>query len=167
MAPILPAPSTERASLAGLLPPGTRRRPILSLAPLIDVTFLLLVFFMLVTQFDRFGVIDVTVAKSAPVQLEDPAVAGGARDRVRLVIEEKERLLLDGAELTLAELVPALKSLRGGSPAAGAAPPLLLLEPEPKVRLQWLVEVFSELATQALYDVRLVHRQTSDHGLAP
>ncbi len=51
-------------------PPRPRSR--ISLTPLIDVVFILLLFFMLTTQFTRWRSLDVPLVQDAAAQVEDP-----------------------------------------------------------------------------------------------
>jgi biopolymer transport protein ExbD len=153
-----------------VLPAGRpRRRAMLSLAPLIDVTFLLLVFFMLVTQFDRLAAIDVSVAQSPPVQLSPDGAGDGERHgTVRLTVRADGVLELGPRQLAGTSALPEALELA----AAGAGrrekdkPPLLLVEPEGKVALQLLVGVLGALERQPWFDVRLVYRKPAG-GQAP
>lgn len=47
---------------------ATRRRSAISLTPLIDVVFILLLFFMLSSQFVRWQSLDIPLAQNSPVQ---------------------------------------------------------------------------------------------------
>lgn len=53
-----------------LLLDATRRRSSISLTPLIDVVFILLLFFMLSSQFVRWQSLDIPLAQNSPVQSE-------------------------------------------------------------------------------------------------
>lgn len=107
------------------LSPRARRRP-LSLTSLIDVIFLLLLFFMLSTTFARHGEIPL-----------EPAGAGGAADSPPVFLRlTAERLTLDTREVALADLAEALR-------AAGAT--RAVLAPQPDVTAQRLVDVLAVL----------------------
>ncbi len=70
----------------------TKRRKHLSMTSLIDVIFLLLLFFMLTSTFSKFGEIEFSTAS-----------AGGANQDIpiRFVKLEQDRLLVDGTVTTL------------------------------------------------------------------
>ncbi len=70
----------------------TKRRKRLSMTSLIDVIFLLLLFFMLTSTFSKFGEIEFSTAS-----------AGGANQDIpiRFVKLEQDRLLVDGTVTTL------------------------------------------------------------------
>ena len=82
-------PISARPQLANRLgQPQGRRRPLISLTPLIDVVFILLVFFMLASSFLDWRSIDL----NAPAQ----AAAGPAIEGALLVEIHPDRLLLSG-----------------------------------------------------------------------
>ncbi|MEM6481767.1 MAG: biopolymer transporter ExbD [Pseudomonadota bacterium] len=70
-----------------------KRRP-LSVTPLIDVIFLLLLFFMLTSTFSRFGEIELSQATGGPVSEAVPS------DRFFVQLGA-ERLVLNGDDITL------------------------------------------------------------------
>ena len=73
--------------------PQGRRRPLISLTPLIDVVFILLIFFMLASSFLDWRSIDL----NAPAQ----AAAGPALEGALLVEIHPDRLLLSGEAISL------------------------------------------------------------------
>ena len=73
--------------------PQGRRRPLISLTPLIDVVFILLVFFMLASSFLDWRSIDL----NAPAQ----TAAGPALEGALLVEIRPDRLLLSGEAVSL------------------------------------------------------------------
>ena len=76
------------------------RRP-LSMTPLIDVIFLLLMFFMLSSTFSTFGEIELTQAAAGPASQSAP----GTRVFVQL---GEQRLTLNGSPVTLDGLAARL-----------------------------------------------------------
>lgn len=120
--------------------PGTRRRRTLSITSLIDVIFLLLLFFMLASSFTRFGELEVDNVSAA-----SPGAAGARRDTPTLVVERR-RLLLEGGETTRAALVQRL----------GDRPGALEVRVSPGVTSQRLVDVLVLLEPISGLDVHLV-----------
>ncbi|MCY4360422.1 MAG: biopolymer transporter ExbD [Cyanobacteria bacterium MAG APA_bin_95] len=106
-----------------------RSRATVSLTPLIDVVFILLIFFMLVSNLQRTNMIDLRVSdrESAPTQ---------AQDRALLVTINRDALLLDGQHVSLAQLREqvALQPQRQ-----------VALEPADGVSLQHVVSVLDQL----------------------
>ena len=121
-----------------------RRRAALSLAPLIDVTFILLIFFMLVTQFSRLGPVNVTLDR-APEVVEQPTQddgRGSQADAVLHVEPDGSLRFRDQAVAGLDTLGAALDAYRRGFvPTDARAQPTLLIKPDGEVSLQLLVDV--------------------------
>ena len=112
---------------------ASRRRGLFGLTPLIDVVFILLLFFMLSSSFVQWRAL--TLATGGEGTAVD---AGPAR---LLGIAADGRLDLDGIPVSLAELPGRL----GPGPASEAGP-AVLVRPHPDVPLQVLVGVFERLA---------------------
>jgi len=128
------------------LPRRPRRNPI-GLTPLIDVVFILLLFFMLASSLTRLHALPVRVGGEVA---DAGASADVERDLLRLRIFADGSLDLDGTPLTLAELRSALSSrLQDRTDAR------LELLPADDVALQRLLLVLDETATAGLPVLRL------------
>ncbi|MQM38722.1 hypothetical protein KBTX_02741 [wastewater metagenome] len=121
-------------------PPG-RRRHAPSLTPLIDVVFILLVFFMLVSRLVDWGRVDVTVSGGG----------SGGESEVRTAVV---RVLPDGATLD-GSRYEGLDALAGAVRGADA-PATVYLDPAPETRLQRLVSVLEGLRARGVEGVRLL-----------
>ena len=108
--------------------PAPRRRP--SLTPMIDVVFLLLVFFMLAARFGQQGAVDVALAGGD---------APGWQGPPRLVEVAPDALRLNGVTRPEAALLDRLASL-----VEAPADPVLV-QPVDGARLQRLVDVMALL----------------------
>jgi len=120
-----------------------RRLRRVSLPPLIDVVFILLVFFMLQTSFLR----------PAALELGAPARAGGEPDAaapIRIEAHADGSLWLDGARVTLAGL-PARLARRAPEPGTR-----VVLASDRPVPLQRLVRIMDLLHARGLRRVALV-----------
>ena len=108
---------------------GRRSRAAVSLTPLIDVVFILLIFFMLVSNLQSTNMIDLRVVdrNATPTQV---------RDRALLVTISRDILQLDGQPVSLAQLREqvALQPQRQ-----------VALEPADGVSLQRVVTVLDQL----------------------
>ena len=107
--------------------PRARRKP--SLTPMIDVVFLLLVFFMLASQFGREAVVPLSVGGGG----------GGYSGPPRLVEIAPEGVTLNGVEMREAALVAALSDL---TEHPGNT---IVLRAGDETRLQRLVDVAERL----------------------
>ena len=124
---------------------GTRRhRALVSLTPLIDVVFILLVFFMLASSF----------SEQQAIPLSTPAT--GEAERVlpaSLIRVQHDGLDLNGEPLTLAEL-----QLRAGRLSRVPGGRQFLVQPDPGIRLQQIVEVLDVLAQAGARYVSLIRK---------
>ncbi|MEM9248387.1 MAG: biopolymer transporter ExbD [Pseudomonadota bacterium] len=103
------------------------RRRALSLTPLVDVIFLLLLFFMLTSTFSRFGEIEVSAAATGDgggasgnarfLQLTEEGVRLAGRavelDALPGLLEDERVLIALGQSVTAQDLVSLLAVLRG------------------------------------------------------
>lgn len=85
-----------------LVEPLPKKQKAISLTPLVDVIFLLLLFFMLTSTFSQFG----------QVEISAPAAGGGAAAVPRaLLVLEADRLRLNGETILLDQLVDRADAL--------------------------------------------------------
>ncbi|WP_200255554.1 ExbD/TolR family protein [Thiococcus pfennigii] len=130
------------------LEPLARPRRGLRLAPLVDVVFLLLVFFMLVARLET----------PRAIPIDPPAAGGGGLAGAVLVrVDAAGRLDVNGTPATLAGLPEALAKLRARDPE-----PRVLLQPAPGLPLQGLVRVLDALAAAGVTDPLLLERRAAD-----
>jgi len=112
-----------------------RKSAVVSLTPLIDVVFMLLLFFMLATSFERWRSIELS-AGSNQLAATDP-------DRRFLVLRvSQEQLDLGGEVVT----IPQVRQRLDGLPASTR----LVVKPADDVPLQRLVTVMDELAVAGI-----------------
>lgn len=102
---------------------SSRRARVPSLTPLIDVVFILLVFFMLVSSFVEWR--SITVDTPPAVTLSDPATEVRSR---RLQVFPDGRMLLDGRRVDLAGLAARVRA-RPEEPVNVVPMPGLTLQP--------------------------------------
>jgi biopolymer transport protein ExbD len=116
-----------------------RRRP--SLTPMIDVVFLLLVFFMLAARFGQEGALDLRIAGGTGTSWQGPP---------RLVQIETEALRLNGQDRVQEDLVQALNRLTETNTD------LVLIQPGDGVALQRLLDVMAFLNAAGFTNLALV-----------
>ncbi len=120
-----------------------RRRAIVTLTPLIDVVFILLVFFMLASSFEEWRAIDL----STPAE----AQAGSSVEGALLVEVRHDGLRLSGEAVSL-------QALRAGIENHIAARPeqRVLVKPAPGVPLQEAVRILDLLTEAGIAELSLI-----------
>lgn len=136
MSAIFTPPPSLRAATDG------RRRALISLTPLIDVVFILLVFFMLASSFLDWRAID----------LDPPARAGAASGLTgaMLVDVRAEGLRLSGEILPLNLIVERLRQVAEDHPDRP-----LIVRPADGVSLQRTITVLDRLAGSGMRNISL------------
>lgn len=132
----------------GLARPRRSRGSFFALTPLIDVMFLLLIFFMLSSQIAPYSLLPVRSATVAGTE-RPPAEASPAGPSA-VVRVDRDRVTLDGAPLAAAQLREAF----GRSVAAGRGDFLVL--PSRTASVQDLVTVLEALKAASAGNVTLV-----------
>jgi len=121
------------------------RRPkpklFLSLTPLIDVVFILLIFFMLVSQFSDWRQIDLVPQIEASGAVSDEPV-------------RRLQLLNDGSFLLDGEMASGLSEVTAKLPSA-KRDGVLVLSTEDAVQIQRVVDVVEALKSEGVSDIRL------------
>jgi biopolymer transport protein ExbD len=134
--------------------PLERRRRPLRLAPLVDVVFLLLVFFMLVARLERHQAIVVDPPAEAGV--------GALRGSVLVRLGIDGQLDLNGRPLVLDQLPQALAPFLRREPQ-----PPVLVQPSTAAALQSLVRLLDVLSGVGADQVTLVAPSAAVPGSAP
>ena len=136
----------------------------LSLAPLIDVTFILLIFFMLVTQYTRLAPVDVTLGEITQVQLPEQETAGAKKQiQTKLTLRADGSLELDGEPVPNIARLPEMLRERGREvfeasarlPEEARERPVLLVSPEGGVNLQLLIDALTALEEAPIFEARI------------
>lgn len=123
------------------------RRHRWGLAPLVDVVFLLLVFFMLVSSLQDVH----SLAVHAPAT----AAGSGMEDAVLLRVLEDGRLNLDGSPVDVVELTVKIKNHLSRNPEQ-----TVWVRPAARVPLQRLVDVLDRLHASGVRHVKLDNEET-------
>lgn len=119
---------------------GSRRRKrVLSLTSLIDVIFLLLLFFMLSSTFSNYADIDLAVATSGASTSNAPPL---------LLKLSHDRLRLNGKDVSLSDLPSAISSFVDDDTKR-----LVLISLGPQVDAQQLVDLLVVMGKQTQFDV--------------
>ena len=124
-----------------------RRSRRLSMTSLIDVIFLLLLFFMLSSTFSRYGSVDLMAAEAGQ------AAAATTQQRPVFLKIGLDQLSLNGDVLALADLASRLTSFAPEQESGGVQ---VLLNLEPDVTSQRLVDVLAVLRRHAAFSVTVL-----------
>jgi biopolymer transport protein ExbD len=139
--------------MALLDPPVRRRRFAFMLTPLVDVMFLLLIFFMFTTQTAPYSLLAITAPAAAPgaaAAPPTPAPAQGAPPPSVLISIEHGFVSYDGRRIALAELPSAIAA----SKAAGLTHAVVLTTGTATV--QDVISVVEAFDASAFGDVQLI-----------
>lgn len=128
------------------LEPLPRRRHGLRLAPLVDVVFLLLIFFMLVARLEAPRTLAMT----------PPSGDGTLTGAVLLRIDRAARLDLNGTRIGLAQLPERLAPYLERQPR-----PPVVVQAAPDLPLQQLVDVLDRLAASGVAKPLLIEHGAS------
>jgi biopolymer transport protein ExbD len=90
-----------------------RKQVDLNVTSLVDVLFLLLIFFTLTSTFKRAGELELKLPSSTTA---GPSGSAASPKRVDLVLTEHGTLMLDGAPTTFEQLLPKLRAVRERQP---------------------------------------------------
>lgn len=119
-----------------------RRRNVISLTPLIDVVFILLVFFMLASSFLDWRVLEMNVAKAG---------RGSGLTGAMLVDLRADGVRLSGRTLTTDALLSELSAVFQSDPERR-----VLIRPEAGVPLQNAVDLLDKIAATGGHNVSFV-----------
>jgi biopolymer transport protein ExbD len=121
----------------------------LNVTSLIDVLFLLLIFFMLTSTFKRSGELELDLPESSTARPVGPGSAA-ATEGVELVLTEKGTLMLDGSPVTFEALPARLGTLRERRPSAQ-----VMIEAETSVQHGQVVRLLDAVRTAGFRGVGL------------
>ena len=107
-----------------------KRSSILNVTPMIDVVFILLVFFMLTTQFDQFRLIGIEAPEETEVVMDADAA-------IVILVRDDGTYLYDGDEMDLESIRASVAGLVAIDPGRA-----FLVRPQPGVSIQDGLDVF-------------------------
>jgi biopolymer transport protein ExbD len=131
----------EHFSLAA---PAGRRRNLVSLTPLIDVVFILLIFFMLASNFFDWQQLPLTTSISEGGQ-------AGATEGLHIRLDAQGQVQLNGEVLSLRRLERQVRTELAANPSLNVQ-----LEPRPGVSLQMLIGLFDRLVQNGARQLNFV-----------
>jgi biopolymer transport protein ExbD len=135
----------------------TQKQVDLNVTSMVDVLFLLLIFFTLTSTFKRAGELELQLPKSTTA---GPTNAGrGSKPPVDLVLTEKGTLLLEGLPTTFDALLPKLRAVHDRQ-----ADRQVMIEAEEGVRHAEVVRLLDAVRTAGFTGVGIGVRMTEGAG---
>jgi biopolymer transport protein ExbD len=137
-----------------LVLPGRRRRASLSLVPLIDITFILLIFFVLLIQLGQNRSAGVTFSSAQFNALAEPGseeTGGGVKPLTVTLSADGTIHLWDRRRIAISDLAGILQERVLSIVLSGTSTPPIVIEPEPDVPLQVLARVMSIAQANAFF----------------
>lgn len=132
---------------------GSIEEPNLNLTPMIDIVFLLIIFFMVGTQFttpeDRFPVELPTAAAVQPLS--------SMPDALSVSVSRDGRIMMNAKEMTVAELEAELKKARENFPRQA-----VVIRGEGPGPYQPVIDVLSVAQRAGIQDISLAYRTNQD-----
>ena len=132
--------------------PKPRKQIDLNVTSLVDVLFLLLIFFTLTSTFKRAGEIELQLPKSTTGEHKAAAVSNQPVD---LVLTEKGTLLLDGSPTSFEALLAKLRSVHDQQPDRA-----VMIEAEERVGHGQVVRLLDAVRTAGFTGVEIGVRTT-------
>ncbi|MEM0912860.1 MAG: biopolymer transporter ExbD [Pseudomonadota bacterium] len=134
-------PGPDNASISFSLHHCSRRRNIISLAPLIDVVFILLVFFMLASSFMEWN----TLSLDTPVLNNDTVT----ETKPIVISVQGDRLLLDDQDITVSTAL-SIAAKRESQEQ------IINIQPLGETSVQQLIRVMDQLSAAGITPLRMV-----------
>lgn len=128
------------------LPPSKHRRTREPIGPLVDVVFLLLVFFLLAGTLEQRQPIEVDPPESEHADLED-------RGSLRILLDAEGRIGFEGMVMDVEELSSAIRARTGPD-----MPPAARVEADGGTRSGILLALLEQLRALGVLDLQLVTR---------
>ncbi|WP_417318665.1 ExbD/TolR family protein [Emcibacter sp.] len=129
------------------------RKVRISITPLIDVVFILLIFFMLTSNFIRDRMVSFNLPQQSPSAGETPALDRDSKRKILTVFPDG--LKLDGRDITPSRLTRVMRK---------AESPELILMPSGDTDMQRFIRVIDELAKIPSLSVQMVSAAKEENG---
>lgn len=130
----------------------------LNITPLIDVVFLLLIFFMVSTTFDRSSEINITLPQASEEYKEHQALT------VNVAVDAQGRIFINGQPLVNSQLLTVREALRDA--AQGLKNPQVVINADRDARYQLVVRIMDAARQLKLINITFATRQLDEDGQA-
>lgn len=130
--------------------PQARKKNLVNLTPLIDVVFILLIFFMLVSNFDQWNSLELSVGGTDEIEFI-------AQDTSVITIKENSIYLLNKQELTFETIVSNLRSIVNKNSNHP-----ITIQPESGANVQSMVDLLKVLKEFANNNISIIKPSEED-----
>lgn len=130
----------------------------LNITPLIDVVFLLLIFFMVSTTFDRSSEINITLPQASEEYKEHQSLT------VNVAVDAQGRIFINGQPLVNSQLLTIREALRDA--AQGLKNPQVVINADQDARYQLVVRIMDAARQLKLINITFATRQLDEEGQA-
>lgn len=130
----------------------------LNITPLIDVVFLLLIFFMVSTTFDRSSEINITLPKASEEYKEHRTLS------VNVAVDAQDRIFINGRLLVNSQLLTVREALRDA--AQGLKEPQVIISADQNARYQSVVRIMDAARQLKLINITFATRRLDEDGQA-
>lgn len=117
----------------------------INLTPLIDVVFLLLIFFMVSTTFVKQSEIDLTLPQASQELRQDPV------DKIDIAIDAQGQVFINGNALINNQLSAIRQALNDAQP--NDAEPVVIISADENVKYQQVITVMDAARQAGLYRI--------------
>ena len=127
---------------------GKKRLPI-GMTPLIDVVFILLLFFMLASSYQKYQGINLNTLPQ-----DDHAIPQTEKEPVLIELAVDDKFIIDQRVLSRTQLLDELKILTSNMPQ-----PTILVLPQPQIDLQNIISFMGLLKSKGVQQLNLLPAQ--------
>ena len=133
-----------------MLLPAAPRKSLVNLTPLIDVVFILLIFFMLASNFVRWHYIELSVGEVAEIEINHDDVS-------IIMIKNNNTFLLNDAELPLDKIISKVRQR-----VRNHLDHPIAVHPDKDTQVQAVVDVLSQLKDFAGSNISIATKEKSE-----
>lgn len=130
----------------------------LNITPLIDVVFLLLIFFMVSTTFDRNSEINITLPQASEEYKEHQALS------INVAVDAQGRVFINGQPLVNSQLLTVREALRDA--AQGLKNPQVIISADQHATYQSVVRIMDAARQINLINITFATRRLDEEGQA-
>ena len=126
-----------------LLAPEPRKKSLVNLTPLIDIVFILLIFFMLASNFVRWHAIEINVGEASEVEIDTSTMS-------IVDIDANMDYRLNNKAISFENIISTLRAKMKNDPKH-----LIVIQPQDGVHVQVMIDALNEIKIFAANNVSI------------